>query len=66
MSNDVYKELNAEYNGLNKNKNIWYIGLNNQTQYFIDARNAILSEISKNDDVVLQEFVEYLSVMQEA
>lgn len=66
VSDDVYNELNAEYNGLNKNKNIWYIGLNNQTQCFIDARNAILSEISKNDDVVLQEFAEYLSVMQEA
>lgn len=59
-------ELNAEYSGLKQNENIWYIGLNNQTQCFIDARNAILSEISRSDNAVLKEFAEYLSVMQEA
>lgn len=65
-TNEEYIKFETEYGGLKLNKNIWYIGLNNQTKCFIEARDAILSEISQSDDAVLKEFAEYLSVMQEA
>lgn len=65
-TNEEYTRMEAEYTGLKHNNNIWYIGLNNQTDKFIKAKEAILEELNIKDDRVMKEFASYLCVMQEA